>query len=87
MGHYSLCAILLQKKKRFLEKECFRKGCSQCLSGFKDDVCSPGHEMIPPFALPETSIEFTPQKRRLEDNPFLFGIACVHMLGFWGMYF
>lgn len=66
------CApVLLQKKSSFPEKKCFRKGSCQFLSGFIDDVSSPGHEMIPPFALLETSIEFTPQKRRLEDNPFL----------------
>lgn len=82
MGHYILCAIFASKEKKFPRKKCFRKGCSQFLPGFIDDVSSPGHEMIRPFALPETSIEFTPQKRWLEDNPLLFGIACVHMLGF-----
>ena len=68
---YSVRHFCFKRKEVSQKKNCFRKASSQFLSGFIDDVSSPGHEMIPPFALPETSIEFTPQKRRLEDNPFL----------------
>ena len=70
MGHYIRCAIFASKEKKIPRKKCFRKG-SQYVSGFMDAVSSPGHEMILPFTLPETSIEFTPQKWRLEDNAFL----------------